>query len=58
MLAFSAVEKKVLIDTDVGMDGFIEASLPHRPVPSVVIMFPDITTGGGFAGMSSENSSL
>ena len=40
------------------MDRLIEATLRHGLIPPVVMEFPGITVGGGYAGTSGESSSF
>lgn len=53
------LEKSVAwVEPNVPMDRLVEATLPYGLVPPVVMEFPGITTGGGFAGTSGESSSF
>lgn len=47
-----------LVEPNVPMDRLVEATLPHGLVPPVVMEFPGITAGGGFAGTAGESSSF
>nr|POE54283.1 delta(24)-sterol reductase [Quercus suber] len=47
-----------LVQPNVPMDRLVEATLQHGLVPPVVMEFPGITTGGGYAGTSGESSSF
>ncbi|MCJ1243714.1 hypothetical protein MMC30_000911 [Trapelia coarctata] len=47
----------VLVEPNVPMDRLVEATLP-KLVPPVVMEFPGITVGGGFAGTAGESSSF
>lgn len=40
------------------MDRLVEATLEHGLIPPVVMEFPGITVGGGYAGTSGESSSF
>ncbi|KAF4556384.1 FAD-binding domain-containing protein 53 [Elsinoe fawcettii] len=51
-------EQYALVEPNVAMDRLVEATLPHGLVPPVVMEFPGITTGGGYAGTSGESSSF
>lgn len=51
-------EKTVLAEPNVPMDKLVQATLPHGLVPPVVMEFPGITVGGGFAGTAGESSSF
>ena len=51
------VERKVAyVEPNVPMDRLVEATLPYGLVPPVVMEFPGITVGGGFAGTAGESS--
>jgi hypothetical protein len=50
--------KTVLVEPNVPMDQLVEATLEYGLVPPVVMEFPGITAGGGFAGTSGESSSF
>lgn len=51
-------KRSVLVEPNVPMDRLVEATLPYGLVPPVVMEFPGITVGGGFAGTSGESSSF
>lgn len=50
--------KTILVEPNVPMDELVKATLEHDLVPPVVMEFPGITVGGGFAGTSGESSSF
>lgn len=50
--------KTALVEPNVPMDKLVKATLEHGLVPPVVMEFPGITVGGGFAGTSGESSSF
>lgn len=50
--------KVALVEPNVPMDRLVEATLPYGLVPPVVMEFPGITVGGGYAGTSGESSSF
>jgi hypothetical protein len=50
--------KTVLVEPNVPMDRLVEATREYGLVPPVVMEFPGITVGGGFAGTSGESSSF
>lgn len=53
------IEAKVaLVEPNVPMDSLVAATIPYGLVPPVVMEFPGITAGGGFAGTSGESSSF
>lgn len=58
VLSVDVVKKTILVEPNVPMDGLVEATLPHGLVPPVVMEFPGITAGGGFAGTGAESSSF
>jgi FAD/FMN-containing dehydrogenase len=47
-----------LCEPNVPMDGLVVATLPYGLVAPVVMEFPGITVGGGFAGTAGESSSF
>ncbi|PBP28549.1 FAD binding domain protein [Diplocarpon rosae] len=47
-----------LVEPNVPMDALVEATLQHGLLPPVVMEFPGITVGGGFAGTAGESSSF
>ncbi|KAJ5040467.1 uncharacterized protein L3040_006123 [Drepanopeziza brunnea f. sp. 'multigermtubi'] len=47
-----------LVEPNVAMDALVEATLQHGLLPPVVMEFPGITVGGGFAGTAGESSSF
>lgn len=51
-------KKTALVEPNVPMDALVEATLLHGLVPPVVMEFPGITVGGGFAGTAGESSSF
>src|SRR6266536_1038039 len=50
--------KTALCEPNVPMDLLLEVSLQHGLLPPVVMEFPGITVGGGFAGTAGESSSF
>jgi delta24-sterol reductase len=50
--------RTALVEPNVPMDRLVEHTLRHGLVPPVVMEFPGITTGGGFAGTAGESSSF
>lgn len=58
VLAVDTAKKTILVEPNVPMDGLVEATLRHGLVPPVVMEFPGITAGGGFAGTGGESSSF
>ena len=58
VLMVDTEERTVLVEPNVPMDQLIEATLKYGFVPPVVMEFPGITVGGGFAGTGAESSSF
>lgn len=58
VLSVDVARKTMLVEPNVAMDGLVEATLPHGLVPPIVMEFPGITAGGGFAGTGGESSSF
>ncbi|KAI9792178.1 MAG: hypothetical protein M1816_002718 [Peltula sp. TS41687] len=50
--------RTALVEPNVPMDRLVEATLKHGLIPPVVMEFPGITVGGGFAGTGGESSSF
>ncbi|KIH86343.1 delta24-sterol reductase [Sporothrix brasiliensis 5110] len=50
--------RTALVEPNVPMDRLVAATLPHGLVPPVVMEFPGITAGGGYAGTAGESSSF
>lgn len=51
-------KQTILVEPNVPMDRLVEETLKHGLVPPVVMEFPGITVGGGYAGTSGESSSF
>ena len=47
-----------LVEPNVPMDKLVEATIEHGYIPPVVMEFPGITAGGGYAGTGAESSSF
>jgi FAD/FMN-containing dehydrogenase len=47
-----------IVEPNVPMDKLVQATLAHGMIPPVVMEFPGITVGGGFAGSAGESSSF
>ncbi|KAK4654606.1 hypothetical protein QC762_0067330 [Podospora pseudocomata] len=58
VLSVNKATKTALVEPNVPMDKLVEATLPHGLIPPVVMEFPGITAGGGFAGTAGESSSF
>ncbi|KAI9765629.1 MAG: hypothetical protein M1839_005411 [Geoglossum umbratile] len=52
------VSKVAIVEPNVSMDKLVEATLEHGLIPPVVMEFPGITVGGGYAGSAGESSSF
>lgn len=50
--------KTALVEPNVPMDRLAEFTMRHGLIPPVVMEFPGITAGGGFAGTGGESSSF
>ena len=50
--------RTALVEPNVPMDKLVESTLKHGLVPPVVMEFPGITAGGGYAGTAGESSSF
>ena len=57
-LKIDTCTKTALIEPNVPMDRLVEFTLNHGLIPPVVMEFPGITAGGGFAGTGGESSSF
>ncbi|SLM35786.1 fad-binding protein [Lasallia pustulata] len=58
VLEVDTESKTVLVEPNVPMDQLVEATLKYGLIPPVVMEFPGITVGGGFAGTGGESSSF
>lgn len=58
VLSVDRATRTALVEPNVPMDRLVEATLPHGLVPPVVMEFPGITAGGGYAGTAGESSSF
>ncbi|KAI0204586.1 hypothetical protein F4808DRAFT_348927 [Astrocystis sublimbata] len=58
VLEVDAARRVALVEPNVPMDRLVEHTLRHGLVPPVVMEFPGITGGGGFAGTAGESSSF
>jgi Delta24-sterol reductase len=58
VLEVDRTRRIALVEPNVPMDALVAATLPHGLVPPVVMEFPGITAGGGFAGTAGESSSF
>ncbi|GAB1315765.1 hypothetical protein MFIFM68171_05975 [Madurella fahalii] len=58
VLSVDPARRVALVEPNVPMDRLVEATLPHGLVPPVVMEFPGITAGGGYAGTAGESSSF
>ncbi|KAL1968424.1 hypothetical protein VTN77DRAFT_1953 [Rasamsonia byssochlamydoides] len=50
--------RTALVEPNVPMDRLVESTMKYGLVPPVVMEFPGITVGGGYAGTSGESSSF
>jgi Delta24-sterol reductase len=58
VLKVDTVNQTALVEPNVPMDRLVEETMKHGLVPPVVMEFPGITVGGGYAGTSGESSSF
>lgn len=58
VLSVDRAARTALVEPNVPMDRLVEQTLRHGLVPPVVMEFPGITAGGGFAGTAGESSSF
>lgn len=58
VLKVDAKTRTAWVEPNVPMDRLVEATLKHGLIPPVVMEFPGITVGGGFAGTAGESSSF
>lgn len=58
VLQVNQKSKTAIVEPNVPMDAFLQATLEYGLVPLVVMEFPGITVGGGFSGTSAESSSF
>lgn len=58
VLEVDTTRRVALVEPNVPMDRLVERTLPYGLVPPVVMEFPGITAGGGFAGTAGESSSF
>lgn len=58
VISVDRASKTALVEPNVPMDRLVEKTLPHGLVPPVVMEFPGITAGGGYAGTAGESSSF
>lgn len=58
VLKVNTEKRTALVEPNVPMDRLVEETLKYGLVPPVVMEFPGITAGGGYAGTSGESSSF
>ena len=58
ILEINVHEQTCLVEPNVPMDRLVEKTLEYGLIPPVVMEFPGITVGGGYAGTSGESSSF
>ncbi|KAB8446232.1 hypothetical protein FH972_025214 [Carpinus fangiana] len=58
VLSFDHERKTCIVQPNVPMDDFVDATLPQGLFPPVVPEFPGITVGGAFSGTGGESSSF
>lgn len=58
VLSIDVANCTALVEPNVPMDRLVEETLKHGLIPPVVMEFPGITAGGGYAGTAGESSSF
>ena len=58
VLNVDSKSRTALVEPNVPMDRLVETTLKYGLIPPVVMEFPGITVGGGYAGTSGESSSF
>ncbi|PSR76628.1 hypothetical protein BD289DRAFT_418248 [Coniella lustricola] len=58
VLSVDTAARTALVEPNVPMDALVSHTLKYGLVPPVVMEFPGITAGGGFAGTAGESSSF
>ena len=58
VLRVNSKDRTALVEPNVPMDRLVEETMKHGLIPPVVMEFPGITVGGGYAGTSGESSSF
>ena len=58
VLEVDSNKKRAIVEPNVPMDKLVQATLAHGMIPLVVMEFPGITVGGGYAGSAGESSSF
>ncbi|KAK5683696.1 hypothetical protein LTR17_027276 [Elasticomyces elasticus] len=58
VLCVDAAAGVVVVEPNVPMDKLVQATLAHGMIPPIVMEFPGITVGGGYAGSAGESSSF
>ena len=58
VLKVDTMSRTALVEPNVPMDRLVETTMKYGLVPPVVMEFPGITVGGGYAGTSGESSSF
>lgn len=58
VLEVNTAKRTAFVEPNVPMDRLVEHTLKHGLVPPVVMEFPGITAGGGYAGTAGESSSF
>lgn len=58
VLSVDSDTRTALVEPNVPMDRLVESTLPHGLIPPIVMEFPGITVGGGYAGTGGESSSF
>ena len=58
VLKINTEDRTAMVEPNVPMDRLVEETMKYGLIPPVVMEFPGITVGGGYAGTSGESSSF
>ena len=58
VLKINTEDRTAMVEPNVPMDTLVEETMKYGLIPPVVMEFPGITVGGGYAGTSGESSSF
>ena len=58
VLSINSEKRVAFVEPNVSMEELVDATLDYDLIPPVVMEFPAITVGGGFAGTAGESSSF
>lgn len=58
VICVDSEKKTIAVEPNISMEHLVDATLEHGLLPPVVMEFPAITVGGGFAGTAGESSTF